>query len=127
MDQSVTSPGGELCATEIRPWGSITLLTAQAHFKTRQLTINPGHRLSLQMHHHRHETFTVVSGALKITVEEKEHLLLVGQTVACPAGTRYRLENVGVIPLMIIETSNGEYLGEDDTIRFADDYGRSLQ
>ena len=127
MNQSVTSPGGELCATEIRPWGSITLLTAQAHFKTRQLTINPGHRLSLQLHHHRHETFTVVQGAAKITLEEREYLLQTGQTTACPAGTRYRIENVGVIRLVLIETVTGEYLGEDDIIRFQDDYGRSLR
>ena len=111
-------------ATEIRPWGSFTTLEEGNGYKIKRIEVNPGHRLSLQMHHHRSEHWIVVSGTAKVTCDNKEMILSSNQSTYVPQCTSHRLENPGVIKLVLIEVQNGQYLGEDDIIRFSDDYAR---
>jgi mannose-1-phosphate guanylyltransferase/mannose-6-phosphate isomerase len=110
--------------TVYRPWGSYTILEEQAAFKIKRITVNPGVKLSLQMHHHRSEHWVVVKGTARVTCGEKNFLVLENQSTYIPCGERHRLENPGVIPLELIEVQNGSYLGEDDIVRFDDDFGR---
>ena len=114
-----------VAATELRPWGSFTVLEEGTGYKIKRIEVKPGHRLSLQMHHHRSEHWIVVSGTAKVTCGDKEIMLCTNQSTYVPACTNHRLENSGVIPLVLIEVQNGEYLGEDDITRFQDDYARS--
>lgn len=116
-----------VAATELRPWGSFTVLEEGKGYKIKRIEVKPGHRLSLQMHHHRSEHWIVVSGTAKVTCGEQEILLTTNQSTYVPPCTSHRLENSGVIPLILIEVQNGEYLGEDDIIRFQDDYSRAAK
>jgi mannose-1-phosphate guanylyltransferase/mannose-6-phosphate isomerase len=113
-----------LHTTVYRPWGSYTVLEEQPRFQIKRITVIPGAKLSLQMHHHRHEHWVVVSGTARITNGDEEVLLHENQSTYIPAGTTHRLENPGVISLELIEVQNGSYLGEDDIVRFDDVYGR---
>ncbi|MEM7592561.1 MAG: phosphomannose isomerase type II C-terminal cupin domain [Cyanobacteria bacterium P01_A01_bin.83] len=113
-----------VAAREIRPWGSFTTLEEGAGYKIKRIEVNPGHRLSLQMHHHRSEHWIVVSGTAKVTCGDQEMILGSNQSTYVPQCTTHRLENPGVINLVLIEVQNGQYLGEDDIIRFSDDYAR---
>jgi mannose-6-phosphate isomerase len=110
--------------TEHRPWGSFTTLEEGPGYKIKRIEVNPGHRLSLQMHHHRSEHWIVLSGTAKVTCGEKIEVLEANQSTYVPQCSAHRLENPGVIQLVIIEVQNGEYLGEYDIIRFQDDYSR---
>lgn len=110
--------------TDQRPWGSFTILEESRGYKIKRIEVKPGHRLSLQMHHHRSEHWIVVSGTAKVVCGDREMLLSSNQSTYVPPCTPHRLENPGVLPLVIIEVQNGEYLGEDDIIRFQDDYAR---
>ncbi len=110
--------------TVYRPWGSYTVLEIQPRFQIKRITVNPGAQLSLQMHHHRSEHWVVVSGTARVTNGETVSLVHENEASYIPAGTLHRLENPGVIPLELIETQLGSYLGEDDIVRFEDDYGR---
>ncbi len=85
----------------------------------------PGAKLSLQLHHHRSEHWVVVSGTARVTRGRETLLLRTGESTFLPVTIPHRLENPGTIPLQIIEVQNGDYLGEDDIVRFQDDYGRS--
>ncbi|MDX2231770.1 MAG: phosphomannose isomerase type II C-terminal cupin domain [Leptolyngbyaceae cyanobacterium bins.349] len=114
-----------IASTELRPWGSFTILEEGRGYKIKRIEVKPGHRLSLQMHHHRSEHWIVVSGTARVVCGEDESILHSNQSTYVPQCTRHRLENPGVIPLVLIEVQNGEYLGEDDIIRFQDDYSRS--
>lgn len=116
-----------VAATELRPWGSFTVLEEGRGYKIKRIEVKPGHRLSLQMHHHRSEHWIVVSGTARVTCGEQEILLTTNQSTYVPPCTSHRLENSGVIPLILIEVQNGEYLGEDDIIRFQDDYSRAAK
>ncbi len=107
-----------------RPWGSYTVLEEGNGWKVKRLTVLPGKRLSLQMHYHRSEFWVVVRGTAKVTVDDKEFLLRKGESTFIPIGSRHRLENPGKVTLEIIEVQIGDYLGEDDIVRFADDFGR---
>jgi mannose-6-phosphate isomerase len=120
---SMTSNGSS--ATECRPWGSFTTLEEGPGYKIKRIEVKPGHRLSLQMHHHRSEHWIVVSGTAKVTCGETEEILFSNQSTYVPQCVNHRLENPGVIPLVLIEVQNGEYLGEDDIVRFQDDYART--
>ena len=126
--QEMTAPQALMevgvAATEIRPWGSFTTLEEGLGYKIKRIAVNPGHRLSLQMHHHRSEHWIVVSGSAKVVCGEMETILHANESTFVPQCTAHRLENPGVIKLVIIEVQNGEYLGEDDIIRFQDDYAR---
>ena len=120
----LTAPIQPVAATELRPWGSFTVLEEAPGYKIKRIEVKPGHRLSLQMHHHRSEHWIVVSGTAKVVCGDRELMLGSNQSTYVPACTAHRLENPGVINLVLIEVQNGEYLGEDDIIRFQDDYAR---
>jgi mannose-1-phosphate guanylyltransferase/mannose-6-phosphate isomerase len=111
--------------TVYKPWGSYTVLEEGNGYKVKRLTVLPKKRLSLQMHYHRSEHWIVVKGTAKVVVGDKEFLLRQGESTFIPAGTKHRLENPGLIPLEVIEVQIGDYLGEDDIVRFADDFGRT--
>ncbi|WP_204105474.1 MULTISPECIES: phosphomannose isomerase type II C-terminal cupin domain [Spirulina sp. CCY15215] len=113
-----------LHVTTQRPWGSFTVLEEGSGYKIKRIEVKPGHRLSLQMHYHRSEHWIVVSGTAKVTCGENISILSSNQSTYVPQCTAHRLENPGSINLVIIEIQNGEYLGEDDIIRFQDDYKR---
>ncbi len=113
--------------TVYRPWGSYTTLEMQDRFQIKRITVTPGARLSLQMHHHRHEHWVVVSGTARVQNGEQSVLLKEDEAAYIPCGTVHRLENPGVIPLELIEVQIGSYLGEDDIVRFDDEYGRLLE
>jgi mannose-6-phosphate isomerase len=122
---SVSDTHKTVCATELRPWGSFTILEEKPGYKIKRIEVKPGHRLSLQMHYHRSEHWIVVSGTAKVTCADQEVLLTNNQSTYLPQCTNHRLENPGVVPLVLIEVQNGEYLGEDDIVRFQDDYART--
>lgn len=108
-----------------RPWGVYDLTDEGPRFKVKRITVNPGARLSLQRHHHRAEHWVVVTGTAKVTRDTEEFLLTENQSTYIPLGVIHRLENPGHIPLEIIEIQSGSYLGEDDIVRFDDNYGRA--
>ncbi len=108
-----------------RPWGSYTVLEESEHYKIKRITVRPGGRLSLQMHRHRSEHWVVVSGTATVTNGDKVYDVHPNEGTYIPMTTRHRLENNGRIPLQIIEVQNGEYLEEDDIVRFEDDYHRT--
>lgn len=110
--------------TVYRPWGKYTNLEERDNFKVKILTVNPGKRLSLQKHLHRSEHWTVVKGTALIRNGDKEFLLRPNESTYIPIGVVHRISNLGKIPVEIVEVQVGEYLGEDDIIRFEDDYGR---
>ncbi|MCS6896423.1 MAG: mannose-1-phosphate guanylyltransferase/mannose-6-phosphate isomerase [Nitrospira sp.] len=109
-----------------RPWGSYTVLEEGPGFKVKRVTVNPGGRLSLQLHHRRSEHWVVIAGRARVTRGEEVFELGIGQSTAIPVETPHRLENPGHEVLHIIEVQNGPYLGEDDIVRFTDDYGRHV-
>jgi len=108
-----------------RPWGGYTVLEENRSYKIKRIEVKPGHRLSLQMHHHRSEHWIVVSGTAKVSCDATEFIVNVNESTFIPMGKVHRLENPGIIPLIIIEVQSGEYLGEDDIVRFQDDYRRA--
>lgn len=107
-----------------RPWGSYETLVRDNRFQVKRIIVNPGAGLSLQMHHHRAEHWVVVNGTAEVTNGDETRLYTENQSTYIPAGTRHRLKNPGIIPLVLIEIQSGSYLGEDDIVRFADMYGR---
>lgn len=107
-----------------RPWGSFDSLEHQDGFQVKRLIVNPGAVLSLQLHHHRAEHWVVVRGTARITLNDDEFDLHVNESVHVPVGARHRIANTGAEPVHIIEVQCGDYLGEDDIVRFEDNYGR---
>ncbi len=107
-----------------RPWGSYTILEETVIYKIKRVSVKPGQKLSLQLHHHRSEHWVVVRGTAEVELNGEIKLLRQGESTFVRSGTRHRLKNPGVIPLEVIEVQLGEYLEEDDIIRFDDDYGR---
>lgn len=114
----------KLHASVHRPWGTYTVLEEGRQYKIKRIEVKPGASLSLQMHHHRSEHWIVVSGMARVMNGDAELLLRPNESTYIPAGHQHRLENPGVLPLVMIEVQSGEYLGEDDIVRFADNYGR---
>ena len=108
-----------------RPWGSYDSIDQSDRYQVKRITVNPGQKLSVQMHHHRAEHWVVVSGTAKVWLGEKEVLLTENQSTYIPVGVVHALENPGKIPLELIEVQSGAYLGEDDIVRFEDRYGRA--
>jgi mannose-1-phosphate guanylyltransferase/mannose-6-phosphate isomerase len=108
-----------------RPWGTYTTLEEGPRFKIKRIVVNPGSSLSLQMHHHRNEHWIVVSGTAEVVNGEETFLLHTNQSTYIPAGHQHRLSNPGICELVMIEVQSGEYLGEDDIVRFEDIYGRA--
>lgn len=113
-----------LHCTVHRPWGTYTVLEEGSHFKIKRIEVKPGARLSLQMHHHRSEHWVVVSGMARVVNGEQELFINTNESTYIPAGHKHRLENTGMLPLVLIEVQSGVYLGEDDIVRFEDVYGR---
>ncbi|MDR5876001.1 mannose-1-phosphate guanylyltransferase/mannose-6-phosphate isomerase [Halomonas sp. CUBES01] len=115
-----------------RPWGNYRTMVLTDSFQVKEIVVKPGAKLSLQMHHHRAEHWVVVQGTAQVTQGEghgdisnlKSFLLSEDESTYIPLGTVHRLENPGVIPLHLIEVQTGSYLGEDDIVRYNDDYGR---
>lgn len=107
--------------TIYRPWGSFTILEEGPFYKILKIKVLPKKKLGLRMHYHRSEHWVVVKGTAKVEVDGREFLLRTGESTFVPAGVKYRLENPGVLPLEIIEVQIGEYLGEDDIVRFEED------
>jgi mannose-1-phosphate guanylyltransferase / mannose-6-phosphate isomerase len=107
-----------------RPWGYYEGIDSGERFQVKRIMVKPGAKLSLQLHHHRAEHWVVVSGTARVTCGDEEVLLSENQSTYIPLGTKHRLENIGKMPLHLIEIQSGSYLGEDDIVRFQDDYNR---
>lgn len=108
-----------------RPWGKYDSIDNGARFQVKRITVNPGAKLSIQMHHHRAEHWIVVTGTAKVTNGDETTLLTENQSTYIPLGTIHALENPGKVPLELIEVQTGTYFGEDDIVRFEDRYGRT--
>lgn len=127
-------PETQAMAQVYRPWGHYRTLALMHGFQVKEIVVKPGAKLSLQLHHHRAEHWVVVAGTARVTQSrarddrEQLHSFLLGEdeSTYIPMGTLHRLENPGVIPLRLIEVQTGSYLGEDDIVRFDDDYGRTV-
>lgn len=107
-----------------RPWGAYDSIDNGPRYQVKRITVSPGQKLSVQMHHHRAEHWIVVTGTAKVQIGDKEILLTENQSTYIPVGVVHALENPGKIPLEMIEVQSGGYLGEDDIVRFEDRYGR---
>jgi mannose-1-phosphate guanylyltransferase/mannose-6-phosphate isomerase len=114
----------EVHARVYRPWGYYEGIAMGERYQVKQITVHPGHKLSLQMHHHRAEHWIVVRGTARVTKGDEQLLLSENQSTYIPIGVQHRLENPGEIDLTLIEVQSGSYLGEDDIVRFDDLYGR---
>lgn len=110
--------------TTHRPWGTFTVLDVGARYKIKKIAVYAGQTLSLQFHHHRSEHWVIVKGTAKVTIGDQETFVHENESIYVPKGALHRVHNPGKIPLEIIETQVGEYLGEDDIIRLEDIYGR---
>ncbi|MGB8276205.1 MAG: mannose-1-phosphate guanylyltransferase/mannose-6-phosphate isomerase [Alphaproteobacteria bacterium] len=108
-----------------RPWGSYRSIDSGERFQVKQIVVNPGAKLSLQMHHHRAEHWVVVNGTARVTRGEETFLIQENESTFIPLGVAHRIENPGKVPLRLIEVQSGPYLGEDDIVRFEDSYGRT--
>lgn len=108
-----------------RPWGHYDSIGFGKRDQVKRITVKPGEKLSIQMHHHRAEHWIVVSGTAKVTNGDKTFLVRENESTYIPIGTIHALENPGVLPLELIEVQSGGYLGEDDIVRFEDRYGRA--
>ena len=122
--------GAKECVTHrtvSRPWGSYTVLETGDRFKIKKIEVKPGAKLSHQMHRHRSEHWVVVAGTARVTNGDKAYDVHLNESTYIPMSTKHRLENIGRIPLEIIEVQNGEYLEEDDIVRFEDVYSRKTE
>ncbi len=108
-----------------RPWGKYDSIDNGQRYQVKRITVKPGEKLSIQMHHHRAEHWVVVSGTAKVRNGDKEFLMTENESTYIPVGVVHFLENPGKVPLELIEVQSGSYLGEDDIVRFEDRYGRS--
>ena len=111
--------------TENRPWGSFTVLDKGEGFKVKRISVNPGHKLSLQYHHHRSEHWTVVQGEASVTLGEDIKQLKVNESIYIPLKEKHALANEGEELMQLIEVQVGDYLGEYDIVRLEDRYGRA--
>lgn len=108
-----------------RPWGNYTVLDEGEGFKVKRIEVLPEKRLSYQKHNHRSEHWYVIAGMAKITLDGEYIIKNAGEAIDIPVGTAHRVENPGPEKMVFIEVQTGDYLGEDDIIRFEDDYGRA--
>ena len=107
-----------------RPWGYYEVLSDAADHKVKRIIVNPGQRLSLQRHQHRAEHWFVIQGAGTVTLDERDISLRTGQAIDIARGAWHRIANQGPVDMAFIEIQTGDYFGEDDIERRADDYGR---
>jgi len=117
-------PEADFHSTVYRPWGNYSTLALGERYQVKEIEVYPGKRLSLQMHHHRAEHWVVVEGSAVVTRNDETLLLSENESVYLPLGATHRLENPGKISLRLIEVQSGSYLGEDDIVRFEDDFNR---
>lgn len=110
-----------------RPWGHFESLARGSRFQVKRIVVNPGQALSLQSHVHRAEHWIVVEGTAKVTIDDSVQLIGENQSVYIPLGAKHRLENPGKVPMILIEVQTGSYLGEDDIVRYQDDYARDKE
>lgn len=115
----MNSPNPE--PTRTPPWGKVTMLEEGPHYRINRIEVKPGHHISTQLHYHRSEHWVVVSGTAKVICDGQETVLTQKQSTYVPQNTAHRVENPGIIPLVMIEIQNGEYLGNEDIIRFPND------
>ena len=115
----------EIFPKDHRPWGWFESLALGERFQVKRIYVNPGAALSLQSHKYRSEHWVVVEGVAKVTIEEQVSMVEAGQSVYVPQCAVHRMENPGVIPMILIEVQIGTYLGEDDIVRYEDVYSRS--
>lgn len=108
-----------------RPWGYYEGIDLGKNYQVKRIVVNPGQKLSLQLHHYRSEHWIVVAGNAKVTVGRANRLLHANESIYIPVGIKHRLENIGETPLYLIEVQTGAYLGEDDIVRFEDVYQRA--
>lgn len=109
---------------EQRPWGCYDVLSESSYCKVKEITIDPGQRLSLQSHEKRQEQWTAVRGRIEVIIDDEAFVLMPGDTIKIPQGAKHRAWNVTEEPVSFIEVQTGEYFGEDDITRYEDDYGR---
>ncbi|MDA9282301.1 mannose-1-phosphate guanylyltransferase/mannose-6-phosphate isomerase [Pseudomonadales bacterium] len=114
----------ELSREVYRPWGKYDSIDSGERYQAKRITVKPGAKLSVQMHHHRAEHWVVVSGTARVTNGDKTFLLSENESTYIPVGVVHALENPGKVELELIEVQSGSYLGEDDIVRFEDRYGR---
>lgn len=107
------------------PWGYWEVLLEEGYCKVKRILVNPGHRLSYQKHFHREEYWTVVQGVATVTLNDLVQEYPEGSSIHIPFEAKHRVANQGSHPLVFIEVQRGSYFGEDDIVRFSDDYGRS--
>ena len=103
------------------PWGKVTVLEEGQRYRINRIEVKPGHYISTQLHYHRSEHWIVVAGTAKVVCNDEETILTQKQSTYVPMNTKHRVENPGVIPLVMIEVQNGEYLGDEDIIRFPEE------
>lgn len=120
-----STPADAAIPENIRPWGRYDVIDVGEGFKIKRITVKPGQRLSYQSHRHRSEYWIIVAGSARLTIDDIPLDRKRGETVTITVGARHRVENIGSEPLVFIEVQIGDYLGEDDIERFADDYGRT--
>lgn len=106
---------------EERPWGTVAVLEEGATYRINRIAVNPGAHISTQLHYHRSEHWVVVAGTAKVVFNGEEKLLMQKQSTYVPMNTTHRVENPGVIPLVMIEIQNGQYLGDEDIIRLPEE------
>ena len=109
-----------------RPWGTFTVLDEGENYKVKRIEVLPGKRLSYQKHAQRAEHWVVVQGTAKVTLDDREIIVSIGEAIDIAVGSAHRVENPGDDLLVFIEVQRGSYLGEDDIVRLQDDFGRTL-
>lgn len=112
--------------TETRPWGNFEVIHETESCKVKKITVNPGHKLSLQSHEKRNETWVFVKGSGRVVLDEEFFEVEKGNAVLVPIGCKHRVINNTDSELVFIETQFGSYFGEDDIVRYQDDYGRKV-
>ena len=110
---------------EVRPWGGFEVLSDQKHFKVKRITVDPGAKLSYQSHAKRAEHWVVVEGEAEIVLDDKAKKVNAGEAFYIPLGAKHRIGNVGTGPMVFVEVQTGSYFGEDDIVRYQDDYSRA--
>jgi len=125
MVAALTMSANMPAPTEVRPWGSFFVLEEGPGFKVKRIVVKPQGRLSLQSHQYRAEHWTVIAGQATVTVGDGVRMLTRGQSIDIALGDRHRLENFGEDDVVVIEVQFGDYLGEDDIIRYEDVYRRA--
>lgn len=110
---------------EERPWGAFEILYEETGLKVKRITVLPGQRLSLQSHEHRQETWTLISGRGEVELNNGTVVWLPRQCIFIPRQALHRVKNTGTEPVVFIEVQEGDYLGEDDIVRYQDDYKRA--